>query len=30
MTKLIKNAGLFDTPIGTVIIEVVSQCENCK
>ena len=30
MTKLIKNAGLFDTSIGKVIIDVVSQCENCK
>ena len=30
MNKLIKNAGLFNTQIGEIIIDVVSQCENCK
>ena len=30
MNKLIKNAGLFDTQIGKIIVDVVSQCENCK
>ena len=28
--KKFKNAGLFDTQIGEIIIEVVLQCENCK
>ena len=30
MNKLIKNAGLFDTQMGKIIADVVSQCENCK
>ena len=30
MNKFVKNAGLFDTQIGKIIIDVVSQCENCK
>ena len=30
MNKLIKNARLFDTQIGKIIIDVVSQCENCR
>ena len=30
MNKLIKNAGLFDTQTGKIIIDVVSQYENCK
>ena len=30
MNKLIKNAGLFDTQIGKIIIDVLSRCENCK
>ena len=25
-----KNAGLFATQIGKIIIDVVSRCENCK
>ena len=30
MNKLIKNAGIFDTQLGKIIIAVVSQCEGCK
>ena len=30
MNKLIKIAGLFDTQIGKIITDIVSQCENCK
>ena len=30
MNKLIKSAGLFDMQIEKIIIDVVSQCENCR
>ena len=30
MNKLVKNAGSFDTQIGKIIVDVVSQCGNCK
>ena len=30
MNKLINNAGLFDTQIGKIIFDFVSQYEKCK
>ena len=27
---MIKNARLFDKQVGKIIIDAVSQCENCK
>ena len=30
ISKLIKNARLFDKQVGKTIIDVASQCENCK
>ena len=27
---MIKNPGLIDTQIGKIIVDVLSECENCK